>query len=208
MASEELFSADLIILEFLTTDAIFGLDFLQANQCIIDTHSKQIQFADRNMKLPLSIALNEAAAHVTLGTTIHIPPSSEIEVMAKVQEPTPTTGTWIVEGAATARMPIRVAHGLVHVRGDEVQVKPSTEPIVIHKGTRIATMEQVHPAELSSVRTAMPANEHSTLRDCSVREDLYSTVQRCGQGLTDGEKNSFLLLLQEYRDVFAINEQE
>ena len=121
---QELFSADLIILESLTIDAIFGLDFLQANQCIIGTHSKQIQFADRNMKLPLSVALNEAAAHVTLGTTLHIPPSSEIEVMAKVQEPTLTTGTWIVEGAATTHMPIRVAHGLVHVRGDEVPVRP------------------------------------------------------------------------------------
>ena len=63
---QELFSANLIILEFLTTVAIFELDFLQANQCIIDTHSKQIQFADRNMKLPLSVDLNEAATHVTL----------------------------------------------------------------------------------------------------------------------------------------------
>ena len=131
------------------------------------------------MTLPLSVALNEAAAHVTFGTTLHLPPSSEIEVMAKVQEPAPTTGTWIVEGAATTRMPIRVAHGLVHVRGDEVPVRllnPSTEPIVIHKGTRIATMEQVHPAELSSVRTAMPANEHSTLRDCSVREETCAAL--------------------------------
>ena len=63
---QELFSANLIILEFLTTVAIFEQDFLQANQCIIDTHSKQIQFADRNMKLPLSVDLNEAATHVTL----------------------------------------------------------------------------------------------------------------------------------------------
>ena len=33
-------------------------------------------------------------------------------------------------------------------------------------------------------------------------------MQRCGQGFTDGEKNSFLLLLQEYRDVFAVNKNE
>ena len=143
-------------------------------------------------------------------TTLHLPPSSEIEVMAKVQEPHQLLGhgLWRVQQLP---VPIRVAHGLVHVHGNEVPVRllnPSTEPIVIHKGTQIATMEQVHPAELSSVRNAMPANEHSTLRDCSVREDLCSIVQRCGQGLTDGEKNSFLLLLQEYRDVFAVNKND
>ena len=81
------------------------------------------------MTLPLSVTLNEAAAHVTLGTALHLPPSSEIEVMAKVQEPLPATGTWIVEGAVNTRMPIKVAHGLVHVRRGEVPVRlnPSTE---------------------------------------------------------------------------------
>ena len=145
------------------------------------------------MKLPLSVTLNEAAAHVTLGTTLHLPPSSEIEVMAKVQEPIPATVTWIMEGAVTTRMPIRVAHGLVHVHRSEVPVRllnRSTESIVIHKGTQI-----VHPAEpLSSVQIAMAAREHSTQSKCSVREDLCSIVQRCGQGLTEGEKNSFFLL--------------
>eukprot|EP00731_Ephydatia_muelleri_P000583 Em0001g583a len=175
------------------------------------THSGQLPFAGRNMTLPLSVTLNEAAAHVTLGTTLHLPPSSEIEVMAKVQEPLPATDTWIVEGAVTTRMPIKVAHGLVHVRRGEVPVRllnPSTEPIIIHKGTQIATMEQVQPAELSSVQMATAANEHLTLRECLVREDLYNIVQRCGQGLTDGEKNSFLLLLQEYKDVFAVNKND
>ena len=103
--------------------------------------------------------------------------------MAKVQEPLPATGTWIVEGAVTTRMPIRVAHGLVHVHRGEVPVglmNPSTEPIGIHKGTQIATMEQVQPAELSSVQMPMAANEQPTLRECSVREDLNNIVQRCG----------------------------
>ena len=74
----------------------------------------------------------------------------------------------------TTRMPIKVAHGLVvHVRRCEVPVRllnPSTEPIIIHKGTQIATMEQVKPAELTSVQMATAANEHSTLRECSVRK--------------------------------------
>ena len=70
------------------------------NQGIVDTHSRQLQFADRSMKLPRSVTLNEAAAHVTL----HLQPNSEIEVMAKVQEPLPATGTWIVEGAVTTQL--------------------------------------------------------------------------------------------------------
>ena len=91
-------------------------------------------------------------------------------------------------------MSIRVAHGLVHVRRGEVPVRllnPSTEPIVIHKGTQIATMEQVHPAELSSVQIAMAAREHSTQSKCSVREDLCSIVQRCGQVSQRGRKILF-----------------
>eukprot|EP00731_Ephydatia_muelleri_P035307 Em0113g9a len=68
---------------------------LQANQCIIDTHSGQLQFAaGRNMTLPLSVTLNEAAAHVnTLGTTLHIPPGSVIEVMDQL----PVLGLWRVQ---------------------------------------------------------------------------------------------------------------
>ena len=73
---------------------------------------------------------------------------------------------------------------------------------------QFATMEQVQPAELSSVQMATAANKHSTLREYLVREDLYNIVQRCGQALTDGEKNSFLLLLQEYKDVFAVNKDD
>ena len=36
-------------------------------------------------------------------------------------------------------------------------------------------------------------------------------MQHCAKvwtGLTEGEKNSFLLLLQEYRDVFAVNKDD
>ena len=87
----------------------------------------------------------------------------------------------------TTRMPIRVAHGLVHVRRGEVPVRllnPSAEPIIIHKGTQIATMEG------SASRPLICTNGYGSKRTFNV-EGVFGQrrlVHRCAKVVTKSHR--------------------
>ena len=77
---------------------------------------------------------------------VTIPPASEMEVMAALEDATSRKGTWIVEGNRAGRYGVMVACSVVCPTSQAVPIRllnPREESVVVRKGVQIARIEQL-----------------------------------------------------------------
>ena len=95
----ETFQFPVLVASSLTADAILDMDFLDANECMLEMANKILSFPNREVSISLQDPSSQPhiiQARVTLEETLSIPPFSVMEVMAKVSEGL-HQGTWLLE---------------------------------------------------------------------------------------------------------------
>ena len=201
----EVFCCPVLVAGSLTSDAILGLDFLEANRCMLDMAEQKLCFPDREVSVSLQDSSPDPdliQARVTLQETVRIPPFSVKETLAKVNGRV-RGHTWLLQECKSKQLPVKVANGLVSTTRTQVPVRllnPSPDVRVVYKGTKVATMEEIEetpPALVQAVQTEV--TEVSYAR----RQTLNKMVESCASDLTEVEKERFLQLLLEYADIFA-----
>ena len=174
----EQFHVRVIVVDSLTTEAILGMDFLEANDCTIDIGKKQLLFP----KLKLSIPLKDGAvAHigVTLTTSLHIPAMSEIEVTAKINGVS-NTGTWLLKEKDSRKLPVRVARALVCPNSNNVPVhllNVESTSVTVYKNTQIATMERIEEGIDEDMINISTIESHNLTEE--KKQMLWSIVEQC-----------------------------
>ena len=84
----EVFHCPVLVASALTSEAILGLDFLEANKCLLGMADRCLTFPERGVSLSLCDPSSDpelVQARVTLEETIWIPPFSMVEVTAQVK---------------------------------------------------------------------------------------------------------------------------
>ena len=134
-----------IVAEQITAEAIQGLDFLEANKCVLDLAGGKLQITDQTVHLiPQPSNRKVQCAKVTMMENLTIPPRSEVEIMAHIH--TDEDGIWLVQGTQFKELPICVARALTAPRNQHVPIRlvnldPS--PVTVYKNIKIATAELV-----------------------------------------------------------------
>ena len=105
------FRQQMVVARALITGAMLGLDFLQNNKAIIDLEKQQISFNRGEETFPIRVN-NHKVGSVCATETVRIPPCSELEVMARVQE-APDGDVWIIEEPTKGHPPATIARALV-----------------------------------------------------------------------------------------------
>ncbi len=210
----ETFQVRTIVADALTTEAILGLDFMEAHGCTLDTREKQLQFADRRVVANLSRSTDLAScavqARVTLEETVRVPGLSEMEVTGTVRGLPAGVDreVWLMEGERSKRMAAMVANAVVKPNdNNHVPVRlvnPREETVTIHRGTRIATLEDC-PACVATdgVTTVGATSEAEPVISQEKQKMLWEMVERSGDELGADEKEQLYLFLLSYADVFA-----
>ena len=200
----EKLSGDVVVVSPLTSEAILGLDFLRRHDAVIKAKEKQLTLGGNECVLPLSEANSLSSSSylpIRAVETIEVPPYSEMEVMATVEQP--AAGVWLLEGVAEGRPAALTARALVTPRSGQVRVRllnPRPERVKIYKGSKIATLEEVDEpvTQIAAVGTmeqeAVPPGKEAMLREL---------VEKAGPELSVSERNEFFHLLLTYADVFA-----
>ena len=99
------FNQKFVIADGITAEAILGIDFLEANRCVLDLGRGELVAKDEEMISLRPHSLTKSSClKVTLVETIAIPAASEIEVKARVRAPS-DEHIWMIEGK-TSRVPI------------------------------------------------------------------------------------------------------
>ena len=103
-----MFNQKFVIADGITAEAILGMDFLEANRCVLDLHRGELVAKDVGM-IPLRphSSSKQSCLKITLVETIAIPATSEMEIMARVCIPS-DDHIWMLK-RKTARVPIQVA---------------------------------------------------------------------------------------------------
>ena len=138
-----------------------------------------------------------------------LPALSESEIMASLLEKTVEDGrSWIVYREPSDRMGVLVAHALVCPANNAVPLRvlsPREEPVIVPKGTRIATLEALDrepPDDVIQVH-AVSATGNKSLSS-SEEGVLWEMVSKVGSGVTESQKEQFLIF-SNYSDVFCLH---
>ena len=139
---------------------------------------------------------------MTLDETLTAPPFSMLETMARVHG-TVEGQTWLLQEFKTKQLPVKIANGLVSSVCDQLPIKllnPSPDRMVVYKGTKIATVEEIDEIPHQAVLGVQPEEKRIPH---SKRHKFSKMVEKCASDLTVEQKEQLFQLLLEYADILA-----
>ena len=205
-----IFNVPFVVTDDILVEAILGLDFVESNHCVIDCGHRNLTFPSRRLSLKLlpqgsSKTEKNIAVGLILTQKVTIPPASEMEIMAALEDTTSRKGTWIVEGNRAGRYGVTVARSVVCPTSQAVPVRllnPREESIVVRKGVQIARMEQLDDMCVGNVLPAPTSPSEASPKD---RDMLWDMVCKVGNHVSSAEKEKLYYVLLEYSDVFSLS---
>ena len=118
------FLTDLVVVSPLTSQAILGIDFLQAQQATIDLGCRLLHLRESRCDIPLvtpeSTPLPMIEQHVRIANTVEVPPRCMMEVTSRVE--TDVEGVWLVEEVMQKYVPVAIARAIVEPRSSMIPV--------------------------------------------------------------------------------------
>ena len=212
------FECTVVIADGLTTEAILGIDFLEANKCTLDMGNRTLCFpGSQSLRVsPASSTSPVSPITVSLVDTVRIPPESELEVMAHVHTDnhpkcTQLTQPCMLEQTPLKRLPVCVARALVTPSPAGVPIRllnPSAETVTVYKHTSVAIMEPIDSASISQVNTEVSPPAHRDDKS-KVSNSKHLVLQELAfkkdGSLTHAQSKELLSFLLSYADIFAEN---
>ena len=181
----EIFQCPVLVAGSLTSEAILGLDFLEANNCTLEMCGRKLVFPERDITVSLCDSSSSGSdlvqARVTLDETLTIPPFSMLETFGRVSGNV-RGQAWLLQECKTKQLPVKVANGLVSTSSSQVPVRllnPSPDRVTVYKGTKIATVEEVKQKPCTTI-SAVQEREVSQTK----RQALSRMVKECASDLT------------------------
>ena len=205
-----------VVADKLTTEAILGLDFLEANNCIIDMGKHTLTFPGHPpiSLVPAISKENSPRLKVSLVETIRIPASSELEIMAHVSGP-PIYKPYLLEQMTHKRLPVCIARALVSPDSSEVPLRvlnPSPEDVILYKDTSVATMQPMENILISPVSAALTSESPDGATSLDVPPSLHATLAALAfpknGALSQTQSEQLLSVLLSYADIFAADSDD
>ena len=201
----KIFQSFVLIAHSLTSDATLGLDFLEANHCILKMADHELTFPEHGVTVSLCESSPDhelIQARKTLDKTCTIPPFSMLETTVRVNGKV-WGQMWLLQECKTKQLPVKVANGLVKSACDQVPVRllnPCPDNQVVYKGTKIPTVEEIEGKPHGAVLAVQSENKGASPWK---RRVLGKMVEECAGNLTVDQKEQLSQLLLEYADIFA-----
>ena len=197
---------EFVVASPLTSEAILGVDFLQAQQATIDMGEGVLHLKKSSCDIaldppPLGQPL-AVARPVRSSYTVEVPPRSVMEITACIDGD--VEGVWLVE-ALDKDMHVAVARAVVEPTSNTLPVRilnTSDQPATLYAGSAVATMTPVDPPwEVGAVNKG----GEGFRVDQEKQQVLQQLVWDGCTELTSGEKEIFLELLLKYADLLAFS---
>ena len=198
-----MFNQKFVIVDGITAEAILGMDFLEANRCVLDLCRGELVAKDVGM-IPLwpHSSSKQSCLKITLVETIAIPAASEMEKMARVCTPS-DDHIWMIK-RETARVKIQVARALVKPQNNFIPlhvVNTTLTPVTIYKGSTVAYVECMDKA---NVNVVSENTENGTMNTGDWDPKFCNNLEEMlPKDINEDQKEKTLALLELYADVIA-----
>ena len=190
------FQVDFVVVVLLRTQSILGLDFMEGNQCVVNAGQKTLHL--RGLGVPIQTATRMSClteSSVAFRESIRIPAFSEVEVMAESGEVL-SEGVWLLERLREQDLPVLVAGAVVTpVTAGQATcvpvrlVNPSSVEVVVHKGSKIAVIEQLDGAAVMSVSDEPPSRPKTSQVSMEKQKMLWRVVEKSAEKLTKSKRD-------------------
>ena len=215
-------SGGFIVASALNSEAILGLDFLERNQCCINTEQKVLHLKGRALRLTRDTNSTGApgskeAKAVILQEQVVLPPHSVMEVVARVEVSTVNCDcVLLVEDLSRQSNSVVVASALVTPRrNDKIASIPvrllntSVDSIVLRKGTTVANASTLEQSTLVASTAEIQTEDEPQLEVTSKQQELlWGLVENSGDTLDQQQKHHLFNLLLGHADVFALSDDQ
>jgi len=216
-----LMTAEFLVTDQLSSEAILGLDFLEQNKCIINAEQHTVHINGKAISLGPrpGKGTSPSTLHVVISERLHIPPLSEMEVTGSTMqsvkllqghpyliEPTDSQTPAMI---ATAVFSPSLADGertLIPLR----VLNPLSQPITIHKGTKVAQICEIPEPEAITPASSVGLDASTTPSNVPLeaKEELWKLVGKSAANLTAQQQEKLYKVLLGFADVFAFTESE
>ena len=198
------FLTDMVVVSPLTSEAILGVDFLQAQQALIDLAqgTMKLQWTGWDILLsapPVSQPFLDTQP-ICMTSTVKVPPRTVMAVPAQFE--TPVQGVWLVEEAPVKYLHFAVGRAIVEPSSTRTLVcvvNISDEPVTLYAGSVIVTLQ---PVEVPVGVSAMNQEGEPDIDD-EKKQMLWQLVEGCSPGLSASKRDTFYNLLLKHADVMA-----
>ena len=196
-----------IIADQITTDAtILGIDFLEANKCILNLAKGELSVNQKTIVLASHpVVASVGCAKVTLTDTVTISAGSEMEIRTCVHSN--VKGIWLVEGDKTNQLHVCVSRALVTNQNETVPlrvVNTSLTLITLYSNRKVAIAEQINEFTICS---AVEGEELTSTEGITHKCELL-LAQPLPEDTTEAQKEQFMALFSHYSDVIADNPED
>ena len=200
------FDHRIFVLSNITTEALLGLDFLEAHDCTLAVGAGELCFSGG--KVPLNKAGGRCMPGPTkvlrVAVTTKVPAMSEMEVLATPEGPV-LGGIWLVEGRETVSSPVLVAQAVVTAQAQQgIPVRilnPGKGEVTLYSGSRVAVASSVEASQVVECSDQECRGVLSVSRE--LERDLWHRVERVGEQLTTEQHEVLYAFLESYADIFA-----
>ena len=191
----------MVVVSPLTSEAILGIDFLQAQQAMIDLGRGTLQLRQSGCDILLDAPTHTKSSidtqQVCMSSTVEIPPRIVMTVCARFEKP--VDGVWLVEDKQPH---LAVGCAVVEPSSTDVPVcvlNVSDEPVTLYAGTVVASLQPVE------VPTGVNATDQGAIPevDDGKRQLLWQLVEGCSTDLSASDRDIFYSLLLKHADIFA-----
>jgi len=193
-----------VIADCLTSEGIFGIDFLENNGCVLDLSQGELLSHGTRISLCAQKSRNSSITEVdiTVPQTFTVAAYSEMEVPGEM--PVNCRGDWMVENKSLKKPQVLVARAVVvpqngHIPMRLLNLQPY--PVTVYKGTKVATAEEVI---LYNDVSAVSYVEGLKCSEKEWEEVLGYILEKMPDNLTDQELKQFSVLLTSYAHLFAV----
>ncbi|KAE8877985.1 hypothetical protein PF005_g16704 [Phytophthora fragariae] len=150
-----------IVVDKLHIDVILGTDALKAFRAVVDLDENSVTLKDTGEKFSIGSPSVEEMYSTKISSTVRIRPGGQALVVTDGLGEVAEETTVLVEGLVDLDASVRVARSLCTVHDKKVVVEvcsPSTEEMVIKKGTLLAAVSVV-PESAFETTVSSPADE-------------------------------------------------
>ena len=204
------FSVPVTIVDDITADIILGIDFLKAENCIVDLGQKTLELPSRKTVLKLQTDRRHdkgtvgEVLHVSCASTTDVPAYSEIDIQLEISEG--VEGSWIVEGLPQDKVPVVIARTIVHpcdqalVAGYEPHPQNGAN-LPWHQSRARLHEEGVASVIATGESTDSPSASLGASKD--VLQEMVERQENRGVSLDTAQQEQLLAVLKRHPHAFA-----
>ena len=201
--SGKTFKQELIVVNALISEGILGLNFLEANDCVLDLARGELCSGGTRISLNTKQLPENSTRHVevVIPETLAITTTSEIEVMGTM--PLNCEGTWMVVDKPVKKQLVLIARAIVVPQNGLVPlwiINLDYTPTTIYKGTKVASAEAI--SNIEEILSVGKTND-SACTDQEWKKVVNDVLSTMPDSFSDHQLTQFSALLTSYAHIFA-----